>query len=387
MRNLFLILIILVLAACGKVVNKENHSEAFTQDLSFVLMEHQCANSAAAPTELFRNISALLQYAIKNTPPSLYSKGLPVLFDALHPMVVSLAALQKEYNMIASNPTIHSMDEILLLYNKAQRFEDLRCSMGTLAGKPTDDLRPYYNLVQYCSVESGPDGCTDSDYLNNKELYKNALSLCEAFYSGTHCAAEFRLAEKKDSLSSLVLQYRQRFSSNKIEELFRLNSDHLKFDCQKEADLSKNITTMIIPIFAVGIDAKVVSDLLAYAEKQWTSDRLKIQFQVLDSATSSTVQIISMTSGISHVPNDNNHFIYLNTSLPSYEMSKVLAHEMGHVLGFPDCYIEYFDNAKKELVYYEIAEKNMNIMCSMKPGVKVPSDYFIQLEQSSCIFR
>jgi hypothetical protein len=73
--------------------------------------------------------------------------------------------------------------------------------------------------------------------------------------------------------------------------------------------------------------------------------------------------------------------------LTFYQRSKVLAHELGLVLGFPDCYVEFFDNSKKELVYYEIAEKNMNIMCSMKEGVKVPSDYFLQLEQSSCNFR
>jgi hypothetical protein len=107
----------------------------------------------------------------------------------------------------------------------------------------------------------------------------------------------------------------------------------------------------------------------------------------MKASTRAAIQIISIAGGISHVPNDDTHLIYLNASLPANQMARVFAHELGHVLGFPDCYIEYFNSEKKELVYYELGAENMNIMCSMKEGVRVPADYFVQLEQSSCNFR
>jgi hypothetical protein len=383
MKNIILLLIVLGLSACGKVVNQERSSEAFTQDLQFVLMEHQCVNNSEVPSALFKNISNLLQMAMKNAPTSLFSSGLSTQFDVQHPMVVSLGALEKEFKLIASDPTAHTMDEILSLYYRAQRFEDLHCSLGTLAGQPADDLRPYYKLMNTCV---GNNTCSENDFLSN-DLVNNSLSLCEAFYSKVHCLVEFNMSKAKNGLAPLVEKYRQRFQVEKVDRLFQLRPEHLNFNCQKSLDNSSSQKTLIIPIFAAGMDPKLLLDLISYTEQTWTHENIKIQFEIRASASSDTVQIITMPGGISHVPDDNTRLVYLNASLPAPELLKVFAHELGHVLGFPDCYIEYFDTTKKELVYYEIADKSTNIMCTMKAGVSVPDDYFAQLEQRSCNFR
>lgn len=46
-------------------------------------------------------------------------------------------------------------------------------------------------------------------------------------------------------------------------------------------------------------------------------------------------------------------------SLDDYDTQWTIRHEFGHVLGFPDCYLEFFDPDKKEMTYYTIEPDNL----------------------------
>ena len=45
------------------------------------------------------------------------------------------------------------------------------------------------------------------------------------------------------------------------------------------------------------------------------------------------------------------------------KLEKVISHELGHYLGFSDCYVEYYDKSDEEIIYYELDESNL--MCSL----------------------
>lgn len=387
MRKLTLIalcFLALGLMSCGKVVNFERANSLLVKDLNFNLLEHQCLNNPGETSEIYKKISALLKRSNHRMMiKGLWSANTPAIFNYEKPMIVGLNELEDEYNSIINNPSIESVEQVLELYNKAQRFEDLRCGFGGLVDRKSYDVRPFYKLINQCQIENGKDNCTESDYNSNPLVFNYLLAICGAFYTESHCLAELKLRQENKTLKNMSENYRQRFQDEKINSLFSLTSDHSIFNCQKSNDQ----TVMNISIMANGLPVETLRALLPTVEKAWESNVLKVKFQIVDKAAKNTVQVIAIKNGISNVPSDNNNLVFLNSSLPFYQMSRVLAHEFGHVLGFPDCYIEFFDKNKKELVYYEPVETNMNIMCSMKAGVSVPNDYFLQLEQSSCNFR
>jgi hypothetical protein len=65
-----------------------------------------------------------------------------------------------------------------------------------------------------------------------------------------------------------------------------------------------------------------------------------------------------------------NGTIVMDKNQPLTEQSVQLAlpHEFGHLLGFPDCYVEFYDKNIQAMIQYSIDPTN--IMCSLKGSVK-----------------
>jgi hypothetical protein len=57
-----------------------------------------------------------------------------------------------------------------------------------------------------------------------------------------------------------------------------------------------------------------------------------------------------------------------NTPLSDWEVNWTIRHEFGHVLGFLDCYIEFYDEPNQTMVAYQL--DLTNLMCSRKGNLK-----------------
>jgi hypothetical protein len=53
-----------------------------------------------------------------------------------------------------------------------------------------------------------------------------------------------------------------------------------------------------------------------------------------------------------------------NRNIGEYTSRWTIRHEYGHVLGFPDCYLEFYDSAAGEMIQYQL--DITNLMCSRK---------------------
>ena len=66
-----------------------------------------------------------------------------------------------------------------------------------------------------------------------------------------------------------------------------------------------------------------------------------------------------------------------NQSLDEYASNWTIRHEFGHILGFPDCYIEFYDKKNAVMVQYQL--DTTNLMCSRRGHFQ--EQHYLQLRK------
>jgi len=382
-QNLFLVLFLgLLVISCGKALPLPGRSD------SMMLSEYSCAPEATADLAISKGIATLF-FEQRNKFPQAYFFIEPRAYNFENPLVLSVAKMQSDYVSIKADSHIENRStDLFYLYNYNQRFESQRCQFTALAEKKKFDLRPYLNISHKCFKKFNGQFCDDSEFINmdrEKEEWTrgNALDLCLSFSKTISCNQEYKQNKINNTLGAMIRKYYTRFEKERFEALFRLRSTHNRYHCSRSGEK----LVMTLRVFAPEIDRVYLQELLDAVETTWTNDKFSLKTVLISSPEKDAITIFPTTKAVSYVPDDDNRRVYLSQSLDMLTSMRILAHEFGHVLGFPDCYIEFFDDKKKELVYYEISKNYTNIMCSLKNGVRVPEDYFTQLEQNSCIFN
>ena len=374
--------------SCGKIVNQKQDTSAFKRNISFLMMETQCNTNVATDSPISKEIASLYSGLRESSPQSFFFIN-PRYYNFDNPLVISMQGLEESYQSFKNDPQLNFKGEDLYyLYNSSRRYEDQKCSFDFLATKKKNDIRPYLNIAHYCYKKYQTETCYDSEYTNmgpdqEKITRENTLNLCESFSKDVNCQAEYNIVKKNKTIGSMISRYYQRFQNERFEALFKLRPIHQKYSCQNNAEK----TVMNIKVLDSSFNHDWLVELLSFVEQTWSEKNFELKLDLVKTYSAGVVTLLPTNRGISYVPDANNRIVYLSTANDRETTKRVLAHEFGHVLGFPDCYIEFFDESKKELVYYEISQKNTNIMCSLKAGVRVPDDYFTQLAQNSCLFN
>jgi hypothetical protein len=361
---------------------------SFERDVSFIMMENQCINLTSEVSSVSKEIERFYLNQQELYPQNFFYLS-PRSYNYENPLVLSLENMKLSLDQMKNHSNLsQNAEELYHLYNSSRRYEDQKCSFKHLAENKKKDLRPYLNFAHDCTKKYKNELCDESEYIGMsadkaKWTKSNLLELCRAFSNDVNCQSEYILNQKNGSLGAMIQKYYLKFQTEQFLALFQLRPSHLKYNCQASGDK----IVMVIKIMDGPLDHDYLESLLLFVEKVWSNKNFSLKFELVKNHTSEVIEILPSNKGISYVPDFNNRLVYLSTQLEFQTAQRVLAHEMGHVLGFPDCYIEFFDDSKKELVYYEISKSNFNIMCSLKEGVQVPEDYFVQIAENSCLFN
>lgn len=396
-RPLFLITLMMVMVSCGKKINPQSSSPYSEAEISYLLIEKQCAGDRPNPEPVSVEIAKVYNEFQNNHAFIFYD--MPVrLYDYKTPLIINLDDLEKKLIEVKSQVTLSifsnenlktTAEELFYLYQNAMRFEGQKCSFPQMTKKKSQDVRPYLEMLDFCREKNGDGICSSETIVNLSSsevrlVEEKTIKLCKAFdSSNVNCQAQYNLHKMNKTTPSLVSFYQKKFQAERYGRLFTLRDFHLKFQCQN----NENDITMTLKVYSQSLDTYSLGVLTRFVSDMWTRGNFRLNIEIVNQTGSDVIEILPSTTGVSYVPDNNNQKVFLSQVIDFETQKKVLAHEFGHVLGFPDCYTEFFDNQNKDLVYFEISKENTNIMCSLKAGVSVPDDYLSQLAQKSCLFN
>lgn len=111
-------------------------------------------------------------------------------------------------------------------------------------------------------------------------------------------------------------------------------------------------------------------------EWQWKNWKLLLQFQ-----SASNIPYIEFVPGATPHVNElggNQIVMDANQPLTEWDSQWTIRHEFGHVLGFPDCYVEFYDSSLHAIVNYQLDVSDL--MCSRKGKLK--ENHFLEMKRN-----
>ena len=160
---------------------------------------------------------------------------------------------------------------------------------------------------------------------------------------------------------------------------FKISNDHANLDIACLGNFGQY--NLMVNVYEPDSDRQSI--IKAAIESYWQSDDIKVLVNFV-SRKKNTVQINWLNSYSSYVKFNNPPQIYLGIKNHSSLQPKILAHEFGHILGFNDCYVEFF-NQSDQFIYYEL--NGHNLMCSLngKLSLEIPNFYMKQVASKYCM--
>ena len=106
--------------------------------------------------------------------------------------------------------------------------------------------------------------------------------------------------------------------------------------------------------------------LIDNIEDEWRLDGWNFKLNFQTGWSWNMAEVVFEPGATPHVNGLGGNTITMdaNQALQEYGTRWTIRHEFGHVLGLPDCYIEFFDTEKDVMVSYQLDLDNL--MCSRR---------------------
>jgi hypothetical protein len=257
------------------------------------------------------------------------------------------------------------------IYQLAARWLLLAPWRPQLEARRKNDVRAYVALTTDPNLQGRLDGFASLPDTEKQLLLKHLFELCFNSRSESACRSDLSRAQSRGELSAFYARHLA--GSQKVySNFFTITSSRSDVRWTSTDPL-----TMRVP-FLDPKDPTVLAFLRDHIEDEWKWNGWKLVLEFQPNWSWGLSRIVFEPGATPHVDGLAGNTITMdaNTPLTEYNVQWTIRHEYGHVLGFPDCYHEFWDADLQAIVSYQL--DITNLMCSRRG--KLQEKHFDELK-------
>jgi hypothetical protein len=245
------------------------------------------------------------------------------------------------------------------IYQLAARWILLDPWRSQLELRRKNDVRAYVALTSDPNLAARLAGFASLPDTERQLLFKHLFELCFNSRSESACRSELSQAASRGELVAFYSKHLP--GSQKVySNFFAIMSTRSDVHWTRSDPL-----TMRVP-FLDPKDATVLAFLRDNIEDEWKLNGWKLVLDFRPNWSWGLSRVVFEPGATPHVDGLAGNTITMdaNTPLTEYNVKWTIRHEYGHVLGFPDCYHEFWDSDLQAIVSYQL--DITNLMCSRR---------------------
>lgn len=258
--------------------------------------------------------------------------------------------------LVSDEEFLNSLRNLDRIYQATIRWAKAREWLSWYINKSIFDVRAFLHLSEIPNLEIVLKNYPTMPSQEQTQYSKWLIDLCKnGDFDPQDCRYELAPYLKRNNLFGFYERFKK--YGQKMYDLF--------FTIKKTRpeifwDSEKNVLTSP---FQIPLSFEVQNWLKLNVEAEWSKNQKNL---ILDFKKSNDdIPSIQFKSGVTaNVNGIAGNLITMESEYPlsSLDQMWTIRHEYGHVLGFEDCYLEFYDTNEKAMIYYEIDIDNL--MCS-----------------------
>lgn len=299
------------------------------------------------------------RYTNRNTIQSAFNDFKAKSAPAFSQVLFGAVGLPTSTNGMSDDAFLEHARAFDRVYQSASRWLLQEPYLSQYAARKRDDIRGYFFLSRISNVERLLEGWMG---LSNDEKARFAewlAGICaNSGGSLESCQATLSKTIERERNPISYFNHYMGGAKEKFLSYFRVQNP------RRDATWGAGGSTFVVPFKLPNTD--VIARWLKFnVEDEWRVQGFKLVIEFKPSGFGMT-SVVFAPGATPHVNGLGGNTITMdsNRSIEEYSSRWTIRHEYGHTLGFPDCYVEFYDSGRGMMVNYQI--DTTNLMCSRR---------------------